>query len=45
MTIRAVVDTSALFPFDQRSELQNLALTGAFTGIWSPVIIAECIVC
>ena len=41
MTIRAVVDTSALFPFEQRRELQTLALAGAFTGIWSPVIIGE----
>lgn len=39
--IRVVVDTSALFPRQQREDLQNLALQGAFTGIWSPPIIGE----
>lgn len=41
MTIRAVLDTSVLFPPRQRAELQQAAQLGTFAGIWSPWIIAE----
>ena len=43
MTIRAVLDTSALVPAQQRHHLQQLAMSevGLYTGIWSPWIIAE----
>jgi PIN domain len=43
MPIRAVLDTSALVPAQQRHQLQQLAMSevGLYTGIWSPWIIAE----
>jgi PIN domain len=41
ITIRAVVDTSSLFPSNLRKNLQDAAELGAFTAIWSPWIIAE----
>lgn len=40
-SIRAVIDTSSLFPPRLRTELQQAAQLGAFTAIWSPWIIAE----
>ena len=40
-TIRAVVDTNALFPRRQRELLQQLAFNSAFIAIWSPYIISE----
>ncbi len=40
-TIRAVVDTNALFPRRQRELLQQLAFNGAFIAIWSPYIISD----
>jgi len=39
--LRAVIDTSVLFAPHLRAELQELALQGIFTAIWSPWIIAE----
>lgn len=41
MPLRAVIDTSALVGTRQRRDLRDLALTGAFTALWSPWIIAE----
>ncbi len=41
MPIRAVVDTNVLFSPRLRAELQELALQGVFTAVWSPWIIAE----
>ena len=41
MVIRAVLDTSALVPVEQREDLQALAQAGLYQGIWSPWIIAE----
>jgi len=41
VAIRAVLDTSALFPAALREDLQSLAQAGLFVGIWSPWIIAE----
>jgi hypothetical protein len=38
---RAVIDTSVLFVPRLRATLQELALEGAFTALWSPWIIAE----
>ena len=39
--IRAVLDTSVLFPPTQRVALQQAAQVGSFTAIWSPWIVAE----
>ncbi len=41
MTIRAVIDTSALAPSGLRRELQQAAQLGLLTALWSPWIIAE----
>ncbi|MCA1597415.1 MAG: PIN domain-containing protein, partial [Chloroflexi bacterium] len=41
MPLRAVIDTNVLFSPRLRAELQELALQGVFTAIWSPWIIAE----
>jgi len=41
VAIRAVLDTSVLFPAALREDLQSLAQAGLFIGIWSPWIIAE----
>ena len=38
---RAVIDTSVLFVPRLRAALQELAVEGAFTALWSPWIIAE----
>jgi hypothetical protein len=39
--IRAVLDTSALYPFSLRRDLHQAAADGLFVGLWSPWIIAE----
>jgi hypothetical protein len=41
MTIRAVIDTSSLVPFELRRRIQEATQLGVFVGIWSPWIIAE----
>ena len=41
MPRRAVIDTNVLFSSRMRAELQELALQGAFTAMWSPWIVAE----
>ncbi len=39
--IRAVLDTSSLYSDRLRRQLQEVAATGLYTGLWSPWIIAE----
>ena len=39
--IRAVLDTSSLYADRRRRQLQEVAATGLYTGLWSPWIIAE----
>lgn len=39
--IRAVLDTSALYPARMRRQLQEIAAAGLYTGLWSPWIIGE----
>jgi hypothetical protein len=39
--IRAILDTSSLYTDRTRRQLQEVASTGLYTGIWSPWIIAE----
>ncbi|HKV83741.1 MAG TPA: PIN domain-containing protein [Ktedonobacterales bacterium] len=41
MSIRAVIDTSALFGYQTRRDLQQAAQLDLFEGYWSPWIIAE----